>query len=192
MKRLTILAAALALAAPVFAADEGAMFAKHWQTSKEFTLAVAEAMPAADYNFKPNDEEMSFGKVMAHIAMANNNRAFATVSGSKAPDAGEDRGGVRRSQGRRIRQGEHHTIPARLVRLLHQSVRSRRSITPEKLDAMFGPAMSGARTVVGLLHAHGASSRTGGSLLADQGYQTAGLPLLRRVRSNSKRPAASS
>jgi len=88
MQRLTILAAALALAAPIFAVDDGAMFAKHWQTSKEFTLAVAEAMPAADYNFKPNDEEMSFGKVMAHIALANN-RAFATVSGLKAPETPE-------------------------------------------------------------------------------------------------------
>jgi hypothetical protein len=53
-KKLTILAAALALAAPVFAADEAATLAKHWQISKEFTLAVADAMPAADYNFKPN------------------------------------------------------------------------------------------------------------------------------------------
>jgi len=85
MKRFPILAAALALVAPVFAADEGAMFAKHWQTSKEFTLAVADAMPAADYNFKPNEAEMSFGKLMAHIAMVNN-RTFATVSGVKAPE----------------------------------------------------------------------------------------------------------
>jgi uncharacterized damage-inducible protein DinB len=88
MKRLTILAAALALAAPVFAADDGAMFAKHWQTSKEFTLAVADAMPVADYNFKPNEAEMSFGRVMTHIAMVNN-RTFATVSGLKAPETPE-------------------------------------------------------------------------------------------------------
>lgn len=88
MRYLTMLSAALALGAPLFAADEGAMFARHWQTSKEFTLAVAEAMPAADYNFKPNEEEMSFGKLMAHIAMANNN-AFALVSGTKAPAAPE-------------------------------------------------------------------------------------------------------
>lgn len=88
MRRLTILAAAFALAAPVFAADDHAAFAKHWQTSKEFTLAVADAMPAADYNFKPNDQEMSFGKLMAHIALANN-RAFATVSGLKPPETPE-------------------------------------------------------------------------------------------------------
>jgi uncharacterized damage-inducible protein DinB len=84
MKKIMMLAA-LVLAAPVFAADDGAMFAKHWQTSKVFTLAVADAMPAADYNFKPNDAEMSFGKVMVHIALANN-RAFAAVSGLPAPE----------------------------------------------------------------------------------------------------------
>ena len=88
MKKFTILAAALALTAPVFGADEGAILAKHWQTSKEFTLAVADAMPAADYNFKPNDEEMSFGKVMTHIAMVNS-RTVATVSGLKAPETPE-------------------------------------------------------------------------------------------------------
>ena len=85
MKNFMILAAALTLAAPIFAADDAAMFAKHWQTSKVFTLAVAEAMPAADYNFRPNDAEMSFGKVMVHIALANN-RAFAAVSGLPAPE----------------------------------------------------------------------------------------------------------
>ncbi len=40
--------------------DFKALFAKHWQISKEFTLAEAEAMPAESYDFKPNPEEMSF------------------------------------------------------------------------------------------------------------------------------------
>jgi uncharacterized damage-inducible protein DinB len=84
MKKLTGLAALLAVRTLLWAADDGAQFAKHWQTSREFTLAVADAMPAGDYNFKPVDEEMSFGKLMVHIAMANN-RAFGTVSGLNAP-----------------------------------------------------------------------------------------------------------
>ena len=29
---------------------------KHWKTSGEFTVAVAEAMPAENYNFRPNPE----------------------------------------------------------------------------------------------------------------------------------------
>jgi hypothetical protein len=38
-----------------------------WRTSKEFTLAVAETMPAEGYDFKPNAEEMTFGALMIHI-----------------------------------------------------------------------------------------------------------------------------
>jgi len=53
MKKLTILTAALTLAVPIFAADEGATLAKHWQTSKEFTLTVPAPMPPADNNFRP-------------------------------------------------------------------------------------------------------------------------------------------
>jgi uncharacterized damage-inducible protein DinB len=53
---------------------------KHWKTSGEFTLAVAAAMPAESYNFRPNPEEMSFGEVMAHIAAVNNN-ACSIASG---------------------------------------------------------------------------------------------------------------
>src|SRR6202521_6252869 len=59
--------------------DFKALFAKHWQISKEFTLAVAEAMPAEYYNFKPNPEEMSFGELMSHIAQSNS-EAFADVA----------------------------------------------------------------------------------------------------------------
>jgi len=59
--------------------DFKTLFAKHWQISKEFTLAVAEAMPAEYYNFKPNPEEMSFGELMSHIAQSNS-EAFANVA----------------------------------------------------------------------------------------------------------------
>ena len=34
---------------------------KHWKTTTEFTLAVAQAMPPENYSFKPVPEEMSFG-----------------------------------------------------------------------------------------------------------------------------------
>ena len=45
-------------------------------------LALAEQMPAADYSFKPNPAEMSFGEQMAHIA-GSNSYFFATLSGQK-------------------------------------------------------------------------------------------------------------
>ena len=137
MKRLTILAAALALAAPIFAADDGAMFAKHWQTAKEFTLAVADAMPAGDYNFKPNEEEMSFGKVMVHIALANN-RAFATVSGLKAPETPEKIAAAYKDPKGGVFDKES------TIQFLRDSfdfcTKAFAKIDTEKLDAMFGPA----------------------------------------------------
>ena len=69
MRTLTLLGAVL-LTLPVVAADTDfkPLFVKHWQTAKEFTLAVAEAMPADGYDFKPNPAELSFGYLMIHIA----------------------------------------------------------------------------------------------------------------------------
>jgi len=139
MHKLTMLSAALVLAAPVFAADDNVQFAKHWQTSKEFTLAVADAMPAASYNFRPVDEEMSFGKVMAHIALANN-RAFATVSGLKAPETPDKIAAAYKDPA-----GGSFDKDA-TMQFLRDSFdfcsKALAEITPEKLDAMTGP-MSG-------------------------------------------------
>ena len=75
----------LALAAPVFAQTtvKDALI-KHWKTTGEFTLAVAAAMPADGYNFRPNPEEMSFGQLMAHIAGVNVN-ACVNASGMNRP-----------------------------------------------------------------------------------------------------------
>ena len=58
--------------------------AKHWKTSGEFTVAVASAMPAENYNFRPNPEEMSFGELVAHIGGANLN-ACANAGNTKMP-----------------------------------------------------------------------------------------------------------
>ncbi len=57
---------------------------KHWKTSGEFTLAVAKAMPAESYGFRPNPEQMSYGQLMAHIAAVNLN-ACANASGLPRP-----------------------------------------------------------------------------------------------------------
>ena len=62
--------------------DYKAVFAKHWQVSKEFTLAVAEAMPAEGYDFKPDPEELSFGQLMFHIA-AQNSDSCSDAAGTK-------------------------------------------------------------------------------------------------------------
>lgn len=82
----TLLLSVAMLAAPLFAQENPllAKLATHWNTSKQFTLAVAEQMPPADYSFKPNAAEMSFGEQMAHIASANA-YFFSILSGDKSP-----------------------------------------------------------------------------------------------------------
>jgi len=57
---------------------------KHYQASKELTLAVADAMPADSYTFKATDAEMSFGEQMNHIAAANANYCAAGLE-TKSP-----------------------------------------------------------------------------------------------------------
>jgi uncharacterized damage-inducible protein DinB len=57
-------------------------FIRDWQISKQFTLDVANAMPADLYRFKPNPDEMTFGEQMVHIAVSNVIR-FNQITGIK-------------------------------------------------------------------------------------------------------------
>lgn len=61
-------------------------FIHDWQISKQFTLDVANAMPAEDYGFKPNADEMTFGEQMLHIAESNVYR-FREITGIPSPFA---------------------------------------------------------------------------------------------------------
>lgn len=45
-------------------------FGPDWQVQKEYTLEVAQAMPADKYSFKPSEEMRSFGALMTHIAQS--------------------------------------------------------------------------------------------------------------------------
>jgi uncharacterized damage-inducible protein DinB len=76
----------IALALPAFA-QTGVKdaLARHWKTSGDFTIAVAKTMPAESYNFRPNPDEMNFGQVMAHIAIANLS-ACSRASGMPRPE----------------------------------------------------------------------------------------------------------
>ena len=67
---LSLVTAAAAI--PVFAQEAGpqALLVKHLKTSRDFTVKVAEAMPAADYSFKLTPAQMSFGEQLVHLAQA--------------------------------------------------------------------------------------------------------------------------
>jgi len=59
-------------------------FVHDWQISKQFTIDVADAMPAEFYGFKPNPDEMTFGEQMLHIAVSNVYR-FQQITGIQPP-----------------------------------------------------------------------------------------------------------
>jgi uncharacterized damage-inducible protein DinB len=77
-------AAAVAQNPPVNSVLDMSEFVHDWQVSKQFTIDVANAMPADLYSFKPNPEEMSFGEQMVHIAGANVFR-FNEITGTTPP-----------------------------------------------------------------------------------------------------------
>jgi len=82
MREVMLLVGALiGLAATGLASDFRAMFTKHWQVAREFTLAVAEAMPEGDYGFRPTPEQPTFGRLMTHIA-AQNSSSCASAAGT--------------------------------------------------------------------------------------------------------------
>jgi len=63
-----ILAPLGAAPAPSPAAGE---YAKHFGALSQLSIAVAQAMPAEQYGFRPHPESMDFGQVMSHIATTN-------------------------------------------------------------------------------------------------------------------------
>lgn len=50
--------------------DFKATVVKHLTTSRDFTVKVAEAMPASDYEFKLTPPQMSFGQQITHLSQA--------------------------------------------------------------------------------------------------------------------------
>jgi uncharacterized damage-inducible protein DinB len=55
-------------AVPANAAGE---YAKHFGALSKLSIAVAQAMPADQYGFRPHSESMDFGQLMSHIATTN-------------------------------------------------------------------------------------------------------------------------
>jgi uncharacterized damage-inducible protein DinB len=65
-----VLAAAYSVSA-VASDSGGGEYAKHLDALAKLSIAVAQAMPADQYGFKPHPESMTFGELMAHIATTN-------------------------------------------------------------------------------------------------------------------------
>lgn len=70
MRSLTtgLMLLALTAASAFSQSDFKSLVLKHLKTSEEFTVKVAEAMPASDYDFKLTQPQMSFGQQMVHLS----------------------------------------------------------------------------------------------------------------------------
>ena len=87
---LATLVTALSIVPAIAQTDIGAaqfktLVLKHLQTSEDFTLKVADAMPAEQYGFKLTPEQMSFGGQMTHLAGAL--QSFASSFSGEKPAA---------------------------------------------------------------------------------------------------------
>ena len=52
-------------------ADAAAEYGEHFAALSTLSVAVAQAMPAEKYSFRPHPESMDFGQLMSHIATTN-------------------------------------------------------------------------------------------------------------------------
>lgn len=70
---------------PVFAQTDSFLkdFAERWETSRQYIIKVAEAMPESNYSFKPTAEEMTFAQQLMHIAVIIDWHAFSKADGQE-------------------------------------------------------------------------------------------------------------
>ncbi|MEI9814816.1 MAG: DinB family protein [Acidobacteriota bacterium] len=125
---------------------------KWWENSKAYTLAIAEAMPAGDYNYVPfkngdADAVRSFGGTMQHIGQAEGFYLGRFGKNGAAPQpptlAG---GGATKGKGPNYDMSKEATVKY-LNELFTWSVGVVKQLTAEDLTKSFGngkqPAMTG-------------------------------------------------
>ena len=65
-------------------------YLERWETSRQYMLSVAEAMPESEYNFKPTPEEMTFAEQLMHIAVVIDWHGFSKADGQEYPPHWEE------------------------------------------------------------------------------------------------------
>jgi len=131
---MKLLLTTLALVLPAFSQSTVKdALVKHWKITGDFTIAVAKAMPAESWAFRPVPEEMSFGELIVHIGGANLN-ACSNAGGVTRPTIPE-----------KIMKAVADKQPAErdlALKFLSDSFQfcnqTIASIAPEKLDAVMG------------------------------------------------------
>src|SRR5215831_9961775 len=114
---------------------------KHWKVTADFTVAVADKMPADSYGFRPVPEELSFGQLVIQIAVANVG-ACATASGQPRPAVPEALSAALKDEKINVDKASAMKYLGDTFKFCNDAVAS---ITPEKLDAVVGTSrkMSG-------------------------------------------------
>ena len=125
----------LALAIPAFSqASIKDALVKHWKVTGDFTIAVANKMPASGYGFRPVPVELSFGQLMIQIAVANLN-ACTLASGMKGPAPNPKLTAALKDEKLDIDKETAVKFLSDTFDFCNQAVAS---MTPEKLDAVVG------------------------------------------------------
>ena len=101
-KLLASLSALAAIPAPAaewkdpFARAWRDSFLKHWQVTKVYTIAFADALPAEDYGYKPVDVQRSYAEQLLHLASANAAYMSAfSLKPAPAPASATDKSAVK-------------------------------------------------------------------------------------------------
>lgn len=82
MKTCATLLVVVLVAAGSATASAAGEYDKHFPALSQLSVAVAQAMPADQYSFRPHPESMPFGQLMVHIASTN----YAFCAGLKDSD----------------------------------------------------------------------------------------------------------
>jgi len=132
MKKLLM---TLALCLPSFAQSTlHESLVKHWKTTEDFTLSVANAMPADGYGFKPVPAELSFGQLMVQIAAANVG-ACSIASGLTGPTTPESLSAALKDEKVDVSKDSAVKFLTETFDFCNKAVDS---MTPEKMDAVVG------------------------------------------------------
>lgn len=58
-------------------------YLERWEHSRTYLIAIAEAMPENNYNFKPTPAEMTFAEQLMHIALAMDWQVQTLIAGKQ-------------------------------------------------------------------------------------------------------------
>jgi len=140
-KQALILAICMLIVLPIAAQSNfQSIVAKHLATSRDFTLKVAEAMPAADYGFKLTPPQMSFADQLVHLSQGLT-YFLATFSGEK-PNPGKPKSESKEDVIAFVRQS------------FDDAIAKVQALTPEQLTKIYKSEVgdfSGTELLMGML-----------------------------------------